>query len=600
MQRADNKLYIILICAALALAVLFAFEPIRHNQFINYDDYAYILDNQPVTNGLTRASVVWAFTDYVGYWHPLAWLSHMLDCEVFGLNPVGHHFTSLLIHIASVGLLFGVLKRMTGALWPSAFVAAVFAIHPLRVESVAWVTERKDVLSVFFWMLTMAAYIRYVQRPYIGRYLLVFLTFALGLMAKPTLVTLPFVLLLLDYWPLGRFRGGDFRRVKAWPKSEGDGLDCQEVSVYHLVLEKIPFFALSIVLICALVSTPHMVPTEFVPMKLRIANALVSYPRYIGKIIWPTNLVVFHTYPPTIAMWQSIGAALLSVCATVLVISVSKSKPYLCIGWLWYLGTLVPVLGLVQAGHWPAIADRFTYLPSIGFSIMVAWGINGLFSKWRYRKIGMGVLATIVLAGLFPLTRAQVKRWQNSRVLFSHAVEVSENNYVAHNCLGMALQTEGELDEAIRQFRRVLQIKPDHLEARTNLGAALLAQGKAHDAIRCFREALRIKSDSVNALNNLAWVMAAYPDKEFYNPAKAVRLAEKACRLTGFEHPESLDTLAVAYGAIGKFAEAVETGTKALNLAKSRNKQHLADEIGGHLELLRGGQSYFGTIGVQK
>jgi tetratricopeptide (TPR) repeat protein len=199
---------------------------------------------------------------------------------------------------------------------------------------------------------------------------------------------------------------------------------------------------------------------------------------------------------------------------------------------------------------------------------MVSWGSAELVAKWRFRKIGLGVLAIIVLVGLFPLTRAQVKRWQNSRVLFSHAIEVTENNYVAHNCLGMALQTEGELNEAIKQFRRVLQIKPEHLETRTNLGAALLAQGKAHDAIRCFREALRIKPDSVNALNNLAWVMAAYPDKGFYNPAEAVRLAAKACRLTGFEHPESLDTLAVAYGAIGKFAEAVETGTKGINLGK--------------------------------
>ena len=605
MQRADNKLYIILTCTALVLFVLAAFEPVRHNQFVNFDDYDYVLDNQHVTAGLSRQSVFWAFTGtHLANWHPLTTLSYMLDCELFGLNPFWHHLTNLLLHTANTVLLFLILKKMTGAIWQSAFVAAVFAVHPLRVESVAWTAERKDVLSGLFWMLTIAAYTRYTARPCIKRYLLVFLLFCIGLLAKPMLVTLPFVLLLLDYWPLHRLKWTRFGKSEPVLQYELDTPQGDSLPLPRLILEKIPLFALSVIssVVTFIVqkNAGAMKISQMWPISFRLANALVSYVRYIVKMLYPTRLSVM--YPPPaggLGVWKPLVCFAILAAVSVGVIYTAHRRRYLLVGWMWYVGTLFPVIGLVQVGV-QMMADRYTYLPSIGLLVMVGWGAAELANKWHFRKIRLIVLATIVLAGLFPLTRAQVKRWRNSRVLFSHAIEVTENNYVAHNCLGMALQTEGRLNEAIGQFRRVLQIRPEHLEARNNLGAALLAQGKLHKAIICFREVLRMKPDYVDAINNLAWTMAVYPDKEFYNPQEAVRLAEKACSLTMFGQPELLDTLAVSYGAVGRFAEAVETGTKALNLAKSREKQQLADEVEAHLKLFSRGRPYFDTSRTQK
>ncbi|MBC2695325.1 MAG: hypothetical protein HF982_08645, partial [Desulfobacteraceae bacterium] len=342
--------YDVLICLFLVIATLAVYWQINYHEFINFDDSLYILQNKQVQKGLTSESISWAFsfTD-IAYWHPLTWLSHMLDCQIYGLIPGMHHRTNLILHIVNSILLFFVFQKMTGALWRSAFVATLFALHPLNVESVAWVAERKNVLSTFFWMLTMLAYVHYTTRPGLYRYLLTLLFLMLGLMAKPMLVTLPFVLLLLDYWPLERLRNQ---------------------SPFNLILEKIPFFAFSAVSVyISSLSVKYygiVVSTELVPMQIRIANALVSYVKYIEKMIWPKNLAIFYPFPDTLPIWQILGAGLFLASISFLVFLNLRKKPYLCMGWLWFLGTLIPVIGLKQAGLWPAMADRWAYVPFVG------------------------------------------------------------------------------------------------------------------------------------------------------------------------------------------------------------------------------------------
>ncbi len=506
MDRVPNKVYVFLIYVVLVLATFIAFEQVRRSGFV-YDDNQYVTQNPRVYGRITRESVVWAFTStYAGNWHPLTWLSHMLDCELFGLNPLWHHLTSLLFHIANTLLLFWVLKRMTGAVWRSAFVAAVFALHPLHVESVAWVTERKDVLSGFFCMLTMAAYIRYAERPGIGRFLLVFLVLGLGLMAKPMLVTLPFVLLLLDYWPLGRLQLGQQNEGKALPYSESAKAGYQISTTYRLIGEKIPLFVLvavsSVITFIAQQSAGAMKLMENVPLNLRIANALISYLSYIGKMIYPGRLAVLYPHPAdSLPMWQLVVSFVMLAAITAGVIYVARRR-YLTVGWLWYLGTLVPVIGLVQVGE-QALADRYTYLPSIGIFIMVAWGAVELLAKWRYRKMTLGVSEGLLLIALLICTRAQVRYWQNSLTLYEHTLAVTENNYIIHNNYGNALHEKGRLDKAVTHFNEALRIRSDYPDAHVNLGVALVNRGKVDEAITHFKEALRINPNFAGAYSNL-------------------------------------------------------------------------------------------------
>ncbi len=486
----------ILVCLFLVLTTLAVYWQVGDHEFVNFDDDLYVTENYHVQRGLTLENINWAFsfTDKEKtYWHPLTWLSHMLDCQLYGLSPGMHHLTNLVLHIVSTLLLFLVFNRMTGALWRSAFIAALFALHPLNVDSVAWVAERKNLLSTFFWMLTMLAYVRYTERPGIYRYLLTFLVFALGLLAKPMLVTLPLVLLLLDYWPLGRVRFG---------QSGGEGS-----IAFRLILEKVPLLALSVVSIFLSSLSLHragaVVPMELVPMKLRIANALVSYIKYIGKMIWPENLAVLYPYPHMVPMWQTIGALLLLVCVSVLVVRMMRRMPCLVTGWLWYLGTLVPVIGLVQAGLWPAMADRFTYVPLIGLFVMIAWGVPELVAGWRYRDAGLAAIAAVLLSILMTTTWFQVQNWRNSIVLFKHTLNVTAGNSVVHNNLGEALACEGRMEEAVIHFAEALRIDPAYHKAHNNMGAALRHQGRIEEAITHFQEALRIKPAYAEAHNNL-------------------------------------------------------------------------------------------------
>ena len=508
MEQARDKQYVFLIYLLLALATFIAFERVRQNDFISrYDDNEYVLQNPNVKAGITRDSVVWAFTtSRANNWHPLTWLSHMLDCQLFGLSPYWHHLTNLLFHIASTLLLFGVLKKMTGAVWRSAFVAAAFGLHPLHVESVAWVAERKDVLSGFFWMLTIWAYLRYAERPAIGRYLPIFLFLSLGLMAKSMLVTLPFVLLLLDYWPLGRFQWRSKNTEKSLPQSESSPLNCHKASVTYLIVEKVPLFVLAAVLSVVIFAVQQPAGAlelmEILPLKVRLANALVSYLGYIVKMVYPARLAVFYPYQGQLHITNPL---LLLAGISFLVILLARLRPWLTVGWLWYLGTLVPVIGLVQVGH-QAMADRYTYLPSIGIFIMFAWGVSELLTRWRLRKIELRISAGLLLVVLLVCTRTQVRHWQNDFTLSEYAISVTENNYIMHNIYGCALGEKGRHEEALVHFREALRINPRLLEARRNEGVALSMQGRFDEAIAYFNEALRDNPDWCEVYSDLGMV----------------------------------------------------------------------------------------------
>ncbi|MDH4207117.1 MAG: tetratricopeptide repeat protein, partial [Desulfobacteraceae bacterium] len=489
------------------MIILSTYCQLPSHEFLPFDDYGYITKNTHVHEGITWKNIVWAFssTDF-GYWHPLTWMSHMLAFQVFGLKSGMHHLINLLLHISNTLLLFFVLKRMTGALWQSAFVAAVFALHPLNVESVAWVSERKNVLSTFFWMLTILTYVRYTERPGFYRYLIILFVFVLGLMSKPMLVTLPFVLLLLDYWPLCRF---------TLPQSCCDNQKVQKqiqtnshLSLgLRLVLEKIPLFILSSTCIylsaLSIQRFKIIISTASVPMKLRIANALVSYVRYIIKMIWPQNLAVYYPYPHALPAWQVIGAFLLLVIVTFLAFRWVRLTPYFTVGWLWYIGTLFPVIGLVQAGLWPAMADRFTYVPLIGLFIVIAWGVPDFVGRWRYRKAGFIAVSTALVPIFMVMTWLQLRHWQNGVTLFTHNVRVTYNNSLAHKELGNALEQQGNLDKAILHYSKALKINPNYAEAHNNLGYILACQKHYKEAIDHYTEAIRIKPSYTEAHNNL-------------------------------------------------------------------------------------------------
>jgi hypothetical protein len=497
MRTAISKIIVIVLLTGLTLLV---FWQTTGHDFIIFDDEVYVTQNARVQEGLSWQGVSWALkTTHANFWHPLTWLSHMLDCEVFGLHPGGHHLAGLLLHLANTLVLFVVLRRMTSALWPSAFVAALFACHPLHVESVAWVSQRKDLLSTFFWILTLGAYVRYVEQPRIRRYVLVLVLFCLGLMAKPMLVTLPFVLLLLDYWPLRRLDLGQGSHHSTYPNNV-------RTPVLHLVLEKVPLFGLSaaacVVAYMAQVQGGAVKSSSLFPMGVRVSNALVSYVIYIEKTLWPHDLAVFYPHPGSWPLWQAAGAALLLVAVSTVVIAAVRKAPYLAFGWFWYLGTLVPVIGLVQVGD-HAMADRYTYVPLIGLFIMMAWGGRDLVKHWPQYKTALVFSASALIIAAAMSSAQQLKHWQNSVSLFEHTLSVTENNHGARNNLGLALAQEGRFDEAVDQYLEALRIKPNDPRTLSNMGVALANQGKIKQALDHFKEALRINPNDAVASHNL-------------------------------------------------------------------------------------------------
>ena len=481
------------VCVFLLGAIWMVFGQTLGHGFVNYDDEEYVYGNPQVIHGLSLKGIEWAFTHRVtANWHPLTVMSHMLDCQFYGLNAGGHHLTNLLLHAATAILLFLVLREMTGSLWRSAFVAAVFAIHPLRVESVAWVSERKDVLSGLFFVLTLGAYVRYVRKPpSLGRYLAVLFLFALGLMCKPMLVTMPFVLLLLDYWPLNRV-ATDTDRRNHFPIPQ------------QLILEKLPLFGLAAAAgVATLFAQAEAIePFERMSLSLRVGNALISYATYLGQMFWPSGLAFFYPFTAGSVRVAGVVLSLVVLAGISAGVVVLRRRSYLLTGWLWYLIMLVPVIGIVQAGA-QARADRYTYLPQIGLYWLLTWAVADLCAGWRYRRVVLGGGAMVILIALIFCARVQTSYWRSSESLWTHTLACTSDNYVGQNCLGSALLKMGSVDEAIAHSQRALQIKPDYVEAYNNLGNALLKKGNVDEAIAHYQKALQINPGYVEAHNNL-------------------------------------------------------------------------------------------------
>ena len=497
--RANCDWVAAIVCGLLLLAVAVVFgQTVRHD-FVNFDDNRYVYDNPQVTDGLTIHGIAWAFTQsHRCNWHPLTWMSHMLDCQLFGLWPGGHHLTNVLLHAAAAILLFLVLRQMTGRRWPSAFVAVLFAIHPVHVESVAWVAERKDVLSGLFLMLTLGAYCAYVRRPFsLLRYLAVVLLFALGLMAKPMLVTLPVVLLLLDFWPLRRFRSGI------------DG-DVKPSSVRTLLIEKIPLAALAVgsCAVTLLVQGEAIAVGQRVSIPSRLANALVSYVAYLGQFFWPRGLAVFYPHPgDSLSAWAMGGAFVLLLGISAAAVLWSRRCPFLLVGWLWYLVMLLPVIGLVQVGE-QAMADRYTYLTQIGLTISLVWGAAEVSRSWSGRRWACGAGSAIVLAALAACACRQTSRWLDRETLWTHALSCNPQNALAHNNLGAALISQGRAEEAIAHCRAALEIKPGYVHAYSNLGDAWLQNRQFDEAFVNYRKALELTPLDAAIHNNFGTGLA--------------------------------------------------------------------------------------------
>jgi len=502
------------VCLVLAILTAGIYAQVCWHQFINFDDNCYVTDNPHIQPGLTWAGLSWAFGRCHGehtYWHPLTWVSHMLDCQFFGLNPAGHHLTSLLLHVVNVVLVFVVFRRMTGDFWRPAAVAALFALHPLQVDTVAWVAERKNLLSAMFWLLTMWAYVRYVEVreasaspqaapaapqvsrftfPVSGRYALCLFVFACGLMSKPVLVTLPFVMLLLDYWPLRRFES--------------------PAVLARLVWEKAPFFLLAAVS-CLITLAAHrglgsLGNGATLPAALRIDNAIVSYVRYLGKTLFPTHLAIFYPYPAAWPVWTVAACALLLLVVSVTVIRCLRAQPFLFVGWFWFLGALVPFIGIIQAGE-QAMADRFMYVPLLGLFTMAVWGAGAAVEPGARAKRVLATAAALGLAACCVATALQLRYWQGDETLFRHAVEVTRNNYTAYDGLGSALEAAGRRDEALACLEQCVRLKPRYPEGQYDLGTILLKMGKPEEAARHFVIALANRPDFSQAHINLGKVL---------------------------------------------------------------------------------------------
>ena len=598
------------ICLALAFGTLLIYSPVRNYQFLNYDDDDYVSDNSHVLGGFTRANVAYAFANFhSSNWHPVTWLSHMADVALWGgKNPGGHHITNVLLHSISSVLLFLMFSSMTGTMWRSAFVAAVFAWHPLHVESVAWVAERKDILCGLFWILTMAAYVGYAHRPSGPKYLLVVFLFVLGLMSKPMIVTLPLVLLLLDYWPLNRATLARADMRKWW----------------RLFLEKAPLLVFALLVSRLTLSTQvrggALKSAAEIPWQLRISNVPISYMEYLWKTVWPAKLAVFYPLPPAIPMWQALSAAAALAVLTIAALLLARRLPYLLTGWLWYLGTLIPVIGLIQVGS-QAMADRYTYIPLVGLAMAGAWGMNTLLEKTRRPQRLAAFLFVVTTWLMIEATAKEIPYWQDSVTLFRRTIAVTDDNGIAHGNLssgllaeskpeeaaiearkaiqllpnhplgylnlGMAMLMQNRTADAIENLKKALQLLPDWPDTHNDLGGALILTGRVNEAIPHFYETLRLSPDHTPALKALAWIRATQPNAELRNANEALQLAEKAVRLTNGKDPQTLDVLAAALAEAGRFDEAITTAEQAETKAAEANKPKLADEIRGRVDLYR-------------
>ncbi len=529
--------------AALVVATLLAYAQVARHEFVSWDDPQYILNNPHVTGGLTWANAAWAMTaGYASNWHPLTWWSHMLDVQLFGLDAGAHHLVSLGLHVASTLLLFAVLRSATGALAPPLFVAAMFALHPLHVESVAWVSERKDVLSTALGMLTLCAYLRYTRQPRAATYAAVFVCLAVGLTAKPMLVTLPFVLLLLDYWPLGRLTRANWKQPAA---------------------EKLPLILLAIassaITLVAQRRGGAVAAVVALPLADRVRNAVVAYATYLAQTVWPLRLAAVYPYQQNLPVWKVAAAAMLCAAVTTAVVRNARRRPYLLTGWFWYIGTLVPVIGLVQVGS-QASADRYTYLPLVGIFIMIAWGAEDATRhrpEWRRPLAAVGAAAVAACACL---TAVQAAYWHDSLSLWQHAVATTSDNFIAENGLGEALASRGDSDAALAHFREAVRISPDYPYAQNNLGVELRHRQQPAEAAEHFKTALRHRPDFPEAHNNLG---NALLDLARFDEAAAEYRAALGLRP---DYAEAHNGLGGALASTGHFEEAAAEFTAVIRL----------------------------------
>ena len=568
-----------LVCALLAVITLGAYWPVVLNNFNSYDDPLYVTANAHVQRGLSWEGLAWAFGRLHGdstYWHPVTWISHMVDCQLYGLKPAGHHLSNLLFHTLNTVLVFLVFRRMTGAFWRCAVLAGLFALHPLQVDTVAWVAERKNLLSTLFWLLTLWTYAYYAERrslkskvqspkskvrsqraeSSIGNpaavsihslslvyYLLSLGFFALGLMCKPVLVTLPLVMLLLDYWPLERTAALG-KTGKKWDKARGWA---------WLVAEKMPFMALaalsSLVTVLGHRQMGVLVSAARLPLDVRLENGLVSYVRYIGKAIWPSDLAVFYPYSGTWPMGSVVGCGLLLLAVSSVAILTARSRPYLLVGWFWFLGVLVPFIGVIQAGA-QAMADRFAYVPLMGLFLALVWGAHEVAARWRYRAVAWSAASLAAALPCIALTRQQIGYWKDDESLFGYALAVTQNNDLAHYNLGSKLVSKGAFDQAIPHYEEAVRINPREDDAHSSLGYALARQHKFAEAIQQFEEALRLKPDDAEAHNNLGNLLARTG-----RVPEAILHYSEALRLDA-SYPEAQYNLGLALASLGSFREA--------------------------------------------
>lgn len=578
------------------------------HQFINYDDPLYVTENTHIKTGLSWRNVAWAFTHvHSQNWHPLTSISHMLDCQLFGLQPWWPHLVNVMLHTATAVLLFLILAQMTGKIWPSGFAAALFTIHPLRVESVAWIAERKDVLSGFFFILTLLAYFQWTKKQTMGRYVATVALFACGLMSKPMLVTLPLILLLIDYWPLNR-------REK-WTS---------------LVMEKVPLLALSIGSCLATLWAQNFAlgSTESLPLQWRITNAIVSYFDYVRQMFWPVGLIPFYIHPENrLGTLRLSIAAIFLIAITVMVIVRRRQNPYLFVGWFWYVVMLVPVIGIIQVGL-QGRADRYTYLPQIGLYLTVTWLVRDLTRPWHGQRIYLGSVAMVVIGTLSILSWKQTGHWRDTETLWKYTLSVTPESDVAHTGLGGILFTQGKLDEAIEHYQRALQVRdgnvaahyglakalaskqrtdeaivhfqkalsiqPDYIAASNDLGVMFASKGEISNAINAWRQTLSFDPDNADAENNIAWVLATSADADLRDGNQAVALAQRAIR-SGGENPYALRTLAAAQAETGQFAAAVATAERGRVLAAEQGNDPMADSLRRCSDLFRRGEALHTT-----
>jgi len=653
----------------LAGAILVCYSPVRLNGFVNYDDQQYIYENQHVLQGLGWSNLIWALrSGFAANWHPLTWLSHMLDVQLWGLNAGRHHLMNVGFHIANTLLLLRFLVIATGAFWRSTVVAALFALHPLHVESVAWAAERKDVLSTFFGLLALIAYVRYASvqflmlppSPVQGSrfrvqgsrfwYGMALAFFALSLMSKPMLVTLPFLLLLLDFWPLARLKSLVGDEVTS-PKGQGKPKDSSPPPpqrLLPLILEKLPFFALSLssCIITAFVQRRAMVRPDQIPLLYRCCNAAVAYVRYLAKAFWPTKLSVIYLHPNVLPLFTAVAAVAVLTVLSWTFLRLGRRRPYLPFGWFWFLGSLVPVIGLVQVGF-QAMADRYTYVPLFGIFVIIAWAAADWTHGLKPRVWVASTVFTVALVACGTLTFREARFWKNTETLFTHALNENPDNWVAHqnlaleslvryqtihrgtvetqllnnpaettgksahdylqqiilHCeaalavkptfaeahitLGKALAEAGRLPEAQEHLEAGIRSATTNAEARQELAEVYARQGRFHDAVSEYKAALQIDPEWEPVMNNLAWMLATSPEASIRDGAEAVRLAERACQLTSSTNLWFLHTLAAAYAEHGDFSNAVSTADTALHFAAGSGNTNLVITASNRLELYR-------------